>query len=275
MEQVANLVPAFVSILIGSTIFVLVSVLCGYNPFYDLNYPKALALCGIVGVFAFLLSDMPQAMISMGKSHPKGGWPLAEQALEHITTFSSYKKLIINNFALAFVISGLIGSDFLLNLRKLQSHKTAARAPATEWDVLLWLYASTGDEVTIHLKDPGKAITGSLDFRSIGGEQQAIILRDFRSHSGEVGKYVYIGGSDISSIELRKTKDYESKTFWKDLFCNNWIYVALFFIGVITFTIQIELPNLLPLNLVLFFELLVLTLMMYLVSRTPRRREQP
>jgi hypothetical protein len=265
MEQVASLVPTFVSILIGSTIFALVSVLCGYSPFYDLNFPKALALCGTVGVFAFLLSDMPQAMISMGKSHPEGGWPLAEQALEHITTFSSYKRLVVNGFALAFIMSGLIGSDLLLNLRKFFSGKTAARLPISEWDAMLWLYGKTGDEVAIHLRRSSRVITGSLDFRSIASNEPAIVLKKPRSNGGDLGDYVYIDGSEISTIALKKTTPYAFKTFVTELFCKNWHHLALFTVGLVIFTIQVTQPEILALNTALILEILTLAgFMLYL-----------
>lgn len=261
MEQIANLAITFLSVLIGATIFALVSVLCGYSPFYDLDYTKALALCGTIGAFAFLFSDMPQAMISIAKLHPNGDWPLLEQALTHVTTVSSYKGLAVNGFALAFVISGFIGSDFLLDLRKFFSRKTAVRIPVSEWDALLWLYGKTGDEVTVHLKESSRAITGALDFRSIGAEEQAIVLKNPRSNTCTLGDYLYIKGSEISTISLKSSEQFGFKSFvWRNLISKNWHYALLFLLGLIALFIQHGWWNDVDPSMTLTFEFVVLGL---------------
>ncbi len=262
MEQVINLGAIFVSVLIGASIFALVSVLCGYSPFYDLNYPKALALCGTIGVFAFLLSDLPQTIISIGKAHPNGEWSLLEAVFAHFTILTSYGRLTINALALAFIISGFIGSDFLIDLRKLLSReKEGVRVPASAWDTLLWLYGKTGNTVTIYLKQSANPITGTLDFRSIGREQQAIVLRRRQSQESDSDEYIYIPGSEISTIVLRTMDEFTGKDFRKSLWDKRH-YVVLLFSGLVTLII-LPVKWALPIQL-----LLVIIFPIYLARKT-------
>jgi hypothetical protein len=259
MEQVIHLGAIFVSVLIGATIFALVSVLCGYSPFYDLTYPKALALCGTIGVFAFLLSDLPQMIISIGKAHPNEKWSLLEAVFAHFTTLTSYGRLAVNALALAFIISGFIGSDFLIDLRRLLSRKKAVRVPVSEWDALLWLYAKTGDAVTVHLKQSSNPITGTLDFRSIGREQQAIVLKRRQSQESDDDEYIYIPGSEISTIVLRTMDEFTGKEFRKNLRKNRH-YVVLSLLGLITLII-------LPMKWALAIQILLLISFPFYLAR--------
>jgi len=264
MEQLANLGTTFFAILVGAGIFALVSAICGYSAFFDLDYPKALALCGTIGVIAFLLSDIPQGIISIGKAYRGRDWELVEQALKHITALSSYNRLIINGVALAFTISGLIGSDVLLNLRKFLSQKQYARVPVSEWDALLWLYANTGDEVIVYVKEPARTISGALDFRSMAGQPQAILLRNPRSGNDALGAYLYLRGSEISGIALKNISSFSFPDLVTKL-RSQWPYVGLFAVGLVNLMTQINWPGLLSVGTTLALEALALILFMLTV----------
>lgn len=110
-----------------------------------------------------------------------------------------------------------------------------------------------------------------MDYRSIGGQPQEILLTDPHSGGTKLGEYAYVKGSEIESIILRERCPFTLRDVLKELLWSRGSapYTGLLVVGAVTFLIQMTRPPLLSLNAMLILQGLVFIIFFSVISALP------